>query len=701
MNELEQVLDDLRHKRIYPVSKAPTMITAKSRASLSYKKLLLDCLNGSGENHTEGAALANHFNTPHTFIETVREMNQILEPYKTCRAVSVALLAFDSNGNESTDPYLSEPGYLSLAFNENQAFILDLKKISLSTPLLSSLFKSKVLKVLYNAPDFLLFTRHLNIDTKAVSDVKVLEQLLRKGLGNLSPTLSETAFKYIGTNYDFPLLHKDGPVLTMHRVLATKVVLIHQLAGILYPLIRDVGMQKLATLEMQGTQAIVEMLYHGMPFDVSLFQQIKKQRHDEVQDVSQQLQSVLSYNLTSLFGNVARSVNLDSPPQVIKAFRRIGIDVPNTANSTLKPYAENYEEVKLFLEYRKKSYALHNTLSDNYLNYIHPITQRIHAHIEQNQATTGRILMSKPNLQGVAHGDPRRVFKASKDWVFVTGDYKQIDVVATAVIAQDQVMLEEIKNGEDIYIAAGRTFLQKEKISHEERKKFKPVVLGLIFNMSDYGLCNESKSIGSELSLNEAAAFRRIFFEKYQGIKKLHETLKEESLKVREVKSLMNRKRAFDNCLILVDKPVNLTNGELIKLINSALTAPVLKYNNGAAIKTSCRKEAEEYQDILTELDLSCTIVLDDPPLGEVYNGPAQMSVADLIKTAMYQMLPDCRKMNAEFVMTKHDDLTYHVLAENSETFAKALQIGMENASEKIFKGVKAAVEITIKNDFS
>lgn len=259
----------------------------------------------------------------------------------------------------------------------------------------------------------------------------------------------------------------------------------------------------------------------------------------------------------------------------------------------------------------------------------------------------------------------------------------------------------KLKEARIYILQTGKTFLQKNSITPEERNKCKPVVLGLIYNMSDYGLCNESKAMGSELSLKEAAMFRKLFFDKYKGIKRLHETLKESSKNTREVKSLMNRKRRFDNHLIIVEKPVDLTRSDLVRLVESALPATIIKYNNGVAIKASTVKDAEEYQQILTELDLSCEIVLDDPPLGEVFNGPAQMSVADLIKTAMYQMLPVCKEYNSQFVMSTHDDLRYYMPEESSKIFAEVLKSVMESASLSVFGGVKANVEVTIKEDFS
>ncbi|NIT03332.1 hypothetical protein GTO10_00060, partial [Candidatus Saccharibacteria bacterium] len=51
-----------------------------------------------------------------------------------------------------------------------------------------------------------------------------------------------------------------------------------------------------------------------------------------------------------LFGNQAAVVNLNSPIQILKAFRKVGLDLPSTGEGVLRQY--DHPLAKLLLEYR-------------------------------------------------------------------------------------------------------------------------------------------------------------------------------------------------------------------------------------------------------------------------------------------------------------------------------------------------------------
>lgn len=700
MNELENLLEEIKNNRLAPTNK-PLVINRATTESPFTKELrnIVWCSLGldSPEHIKEPSPITG---TAFTVYDDVNTLNQALQKYFKHPAVAVSFAAFGKDGKESTDPFSSEIAYLALSFGEDSALVVNINSVSMKP--LQSLFSSKLLKVFYRATDFLVFAKKHDLTLNNISDVDILDQLLNKGLDKPSVSLEHLSQKRLNKSFRIGELKQDYSQSYIASIIAGKASAQLELARHLFPLIRQENMLELAQMEHGACYAIAEMRYNGMPFDTNIFRALKKERENAVLSVRNQLNSVLRYTVPSTLGNITKSVNPDSASQVIKAFSELGINVSHTNKEELRPYVDRYPEVALYLEYTKLNYSLQHTLSASYLNRVNPITDCIHATIKQIGTVTGRIIMVEPNLLGVAHGDPRKVFRAPEGYLFVTGDYKQIDIVAIAVLSEEPVMLREINSGEDVYIVSGKMFLDKENLSENERSCVKPIVLGMIYDMTDEGICQAVKPLGMDLRLVQAAEWRQMFFNKYQGIKAWQESLKREVQEKREVRSLMNRARAFDNVILMIDKPVDLSLRNLKKMIASSVPQyKMLSHQNGVILKIDSMSESEEAAAILKELDLNFKVLPDVPPPSELFNAPAQMSVADLIKTTMTDMLPHLARSQSFFTLSTYDDLTYLAPADRLDEFSHTLKNVMEEASRKVMRGTCAKVKIISGDDYS
>lgn len=90
------------------------------------------------------------------------------------------------------------------------------------------------------------------------------------------------------------------------------------------------------------------------------------------------------------------------------------------------------------------------------------INNRIHCDFVQHGAETGRFSSRNPNLQNVPspktdHGKAiRNLFRAPVGYKLVVADYSQIEPRVIASFSKDPIMVDNYKNGGDIYTAVGK-----------------------------------------------------------------------------------------------------------------------------------------------------------------------------------------------------------------------------------------------------
>lgn len=72
----------------------------------------------------------------------------------------------------------------------------------------------------------------------------------------------------------------------------------------------------------------------------------------------------------------------------------------------------------------------------------------------ESGTVTGRLGSSDPNLQNIPRGTGHRgMFAATPEYTFIDGDFSQLELRVAAYLAQEPVMVEAFKNGQDIHTA--------------------------------------------------------------------------------------------------------------------------------------------------------------------------------------------------------------------------------------------------------
>lgn len=152
------------------------------------------------------------------------------------------------------------------------------------------------------------------------------------------------------------------------------------------------------------------------------------------------------------------------------------------------------------------------------------------------------------NLQQIPR-DPRykRLIQARPGYTLAELDYSQIELRVAAHLSEDSRMLGIYRTGGDIHTTTAKAVTGKQLIHKADRTKAKAVNFGFLYGMGVASFRDYARdSYGVELTEDEAADYRKRFFELYSGLPKWHKRVKEEALRNGYVKTLFGRIRYLD-----------------------------------------------------------------------------------------------------------------------------------------------------------
>ena len=361
------------------------------------------------------------------------------------------------------------------------------------------------------------------------------------------------------------------------------------------------------TIELPMLKVLSNVERNGVLVDAGKLQQQSKEFEKRIGEAEKQA-----------FELAGQEFNLGSPKQIQEIlFEKQGIPVirktpkgqPSTAEDVLQELAVNYPLPKLLLEHRTLS-KLKSTYTDKLPLLVNPKTNRIHTSYHQAVASTGRLSSSDPNLQNIPIRTEegrriRQAFVAPKNYQILAADYSQIELRIMAHLSEDERLNDAFSKGEDIHRAtAAEVFgVALDEVESEQRRAAKAINFGLIYGMSAFGL---AKQLGT--TRTEAQQYVSLYFERYPGVKKYMDNIREKARSQGFVETLFGRR----------------------------LYLPDIKNKN-----VQRRQYAER----------------------TAINAPMQGTAADIIKRAMIQIdnwirekQPDCK-----MIMQVHDELVFEV----------------------------------------
>jgi DNA polymerase-1 len=217
----------------------------------------------------------------------------------------------------------------------------------------------------------------------------------------------------------------------------------------------------------------------------------------------------------------------------------------STDVTVLEQLAGQHPLVDTILQYRILA-KLYSTYLEGLKPLLNKTTGRVHTHFQQLVTVTGRLSSTDPNLQNIPTRTEigrgiRELFVPGPGYdCLMSCDYSQIELRILAHIAQDPLLIESFRTGQDVHArTAAEVFgLPLEQVTPELRGRAKAVNFGIVYGISDFGL---AKQIGS--SRKEAAQFIESYFASYQGVKKYMEQSVELARTQGYVTTLLGRRR--------------------------------------------------------------------------------------------------------------------------------------------------------------
>jgi DNA polymerase I len=189
-----------------------------------------------------------------------------------------------------------------------------------------------------------------------------------------------------------------------------------------------------------------------------------------------------------------------------------------------------------------------STLIKTYLDVLPGLVDersRIHTTFLQAVAQTGRLSSTNPNMQNVPIRTPlgreiRGCFEAEPGATLISADYSQIELRVLAHAAEEPVLMEIFKRGEDVHTAtASQVFgVAAEEIDPGMRSKAKMINYGIVYGLSDFGLADRLN-----IPREEAKEFIDAYLERFPRVAVFMAATIERAKEEGHVKTLWGRRR--------------------------------------------------------------------------------------------------------------------------------------------------------------
>ena len=277
-----------------------------------------------------------------------------------------------------------------------------------------------------------------------------------------------------------------------------------------YEKLKEEGLIDLYINEQKLALALFSMERYGMKVDV-----------DYEKPLKEELQRLCDEAEASVYEQAGVMFNVNSTQQLYKVLMDLGVDGtlikrtekgnPSLDKKALERLANLHEVsiVKQILEYRK-----FDKLLGTYAVGIYDqrdANNKVHGNINQTEATTGRMSITKPALQTLPKKDTRirSAFIPSENYSLVFMDLDQIEYRLFAHYAKAETLIEAIKKGHDIHRATAAVIygVSYEDVTDEQRTKAKTVNFSLIYGQGD-----EATAMSLGVGVGEARTFKQHYF---------------------------------------------------------------------------------------------------------------------------------------------------------------------------------------------
>jgi DNA polymerase-1 len=283
--------------------------------------------------------------------------------------------------------------------------------------------------------------------------------------------------------------------------------------------------QRAYELEIAASRMLQDVEAFGMPIDLEYADYLDNYYTHQYEEAIEELHRVAQ-----------RPINPNSPKQVKEYFADLGVrlgstDVANLTKCVMNGVAVDF--IVALIKCRKITKA-HSTYVKGPVSKLRG-DNRVHPIFNVHGTTTGRLSCRNPNVQNVPNDEDkdsgmpslRRMYSAPAGWVFVGVDYSQAELRVIAELADDLVMLHDLRAGapdffdnmlSSIWPAVDFTELSKEQ-RKPYRLKLKRIVYGLNYGRSAWAIAGALTLDGTPTTEDEAQAIADNYLGRYAGLR--------------------------------------------------------------------------------------------------------------------------------------------------------------------------------------
>jgi DNA polymerase-1 len=290
-------------------------------------------------------------------------------------------------------------------------------------------------------------------------------------------------------------------------------------------------------IELPLVDVLVEMERAGVKLDVERLRSISQRFNQRAVELERRVWELAGEEFT-----------IGSPQQLAPIlFEKLGLSRKRrgkTGYSTdarvLQAIRDEHEIVPAIEEWREVT-KLKSTYLDAFPELI-GADGRLRTTFNQTAATTGRLSSTNPNLQNIPirteqGREIRACFVAEPGNRLISADYSQVELRLLAHIADEPVLKDIFRRGEDVHTATAEAILGG-KTDPGTRSKAKMVNYGIVYGLSAFGLADRL-----QIEKDEAQQFIDAYLERFPKVKEFIDHTIERAREEGHVATLFGRIR--------------------------------------------------------------------------------------------------------------------------------------------------------------
>jgi DNA polymerase I len=290
-------------------------------------------------------------------------------------------------------------------------------------------------------------------------------------------------------------------------------------------------------VELPLVDVLVELERAGVRIDVDRLREISRRFDQRAVELERRVWKLAGEQFT-----------IGSPQQLAPIlFEKLGLSRKrrgktgfSTDARVLQAIRHEHEIVPAIEEWREVT-KLKSTYLDAFPELIGP-DGRLHTTFNQTVAATGRLSSTNPNLQNIPirteqGREIRACFVAEPGNLLISADYSQVELRLLAHIADEPVLKDIFRRGEDVHTATAEAILGG-RTDPGTRSKAKMVNYGIVYGLSAYGLADRL-----QIPQEEAQEFIDRYLERFPKVKAFIEETIERAREEGHVTTLFGRIR--------------------------------------------------------------------------------------------------------------------------------------------------------------